>query len=100
MDDRPGFLLFGLEHAEPAKLHGFALRQAGHNFIEAGIKDRRRLAYGQAMFLDDRFYDVCFFHSVSGPRSISGSASKGPRFPLLLAFQVGGKGMEGLRSSR
>ena len=67
MDDRPGLLFFGLEYAESAQLYGFALRQAGHDFVKAGLEDRRRLAHGQAMFFDYRFYYVCFFHGVSGP---------------------------------
>ena len=62
MDDRPSLLFFGLEYAEPAKLYGFALRQAGHYFIETGLENRRRLADGKAVFLDERFYDVGFFH--------------------------------------
>ena len=62
MDDRSSLLLFGLEYAEPAQFYGFAFSQAGHYFIEAGLEDRRGRADGQAMFLDERFYDVSFLH--------------------------------------
>ena len=55
-------MLFGLKYAEPAQFHGFAVRQAGHDFIEVGLEDRRRLADGKAVFLDERFYDIGFIH--------------------------------------
>ena len=62
MYDCSGLLLFGLKYAEPAQFHGFAVRQAGHDFIEVGLEDRRRLADGKAVFLDERFYDIGFIH--------------------------------------
>jgi hypothetical protein len=61
MYDCSGLLLFGLKYAEPAQFHGFAVRQAGHDFIEVGLEDRR-LADGQAMLPDNCFYKIGFLH--------------------------------------
>jgi len=51
-------------------------------------------------FLMSAFMMSAFFIVISGLRSISGSASKGPRFPWRSAFQAGGKDMEDQRSNR
>jgi len=51
-------------------------------------------------FLMRVFIRSAFFIGISGLRSISGSASKGLRFPWRSAFQAGGKDTEGRMLSR
>lgn len=51
-------------------------------------------------FLMSAFMMSAFFMVISELRSISGSASKGPRFPWRSAFQAGGKGTEDRMLSR